>query len=70
VPVLPCAARTSRRIQLETWDRMAVPLPFSRGIMVCGPAIKVPRDGWKDTVPVITEALNQAANQADRLCRR
>jgi lysophospholipid acyltransferase (LPLAT)-like uncharacterized protein len=69
VPVLPCAARTNRRVQLNTWDRMPVPLPFGRGIMVCGPPITVPRDGWKDAVPAITRALNQAADRADRLCR-
>jgi lysophospholipid acyltransferase (LPLAT)-like uncharacterized protein len=68
VPVVPLAARTSRRIQLNTWDRMRVPLPFGRGVMVCGPAIEVPRNGWRDAVPVITEALNQAANRAEALC--
>ena len=68
VPVVPLAARTSRRIQLNTWDRMPVPLPFGRGVMVCGPAISVPRNGWKDAVPLITQALNQAAAHADHLC--
>jgi lysophospholipid acyltransferase (LPLAT)-like uncharacterized protein len=67
-PVLPCAARTSRRIELNTWDRMKVPLPFGRGIMVCGPAVRVARHGWEGAVPVITEALNQAAERAEQLC--
>jgi lysophospholipid acyltransferase (LPLAT)-like uncharacterized protein len=68
VPVVPLAARTSQRIQLNTWDRMRVPLPFGRGVVVCGPAIDVPRHGWRDAVPVITEALNQAADRAEALC--
>ncbi|PPQ27433.1 lysophospholipid acyltransferase family protein [Rhodopila globiformis] len=68
VPVLPCAARTSRRIQLRTWDRMALPLPFGRGVLVCGPAIFVSRDDWQAAVPAITAALNQVADQADALC--
>ncbi len=68
VPVVPLAARTTRRIQLRTWDRMPVPLPFGRGIMVCGPAISVPRDGWKDALPIIASGLNQAAARADQLC--
>ncbi len=68
VPVLPCAARTSRYIRLNTWDRMPVPLPFGRGVMVCGPAIQVDRNGWKDAVPAITDALNQAAARAEALC--
>lgn len=69
VPVVPLAARTTRRIQLNTWDRMPVPLPFGRGVVVCGPAINVPRDGWKETVPTIERALNQVADRAEALCR-
>ncbi len=68
VPILPCAARTSRRIQLNTWDRMPVPLPFGRGVMVCGAPIQVDRHAWKETVPAITEALNQVASRAEALC--
>jgi hypothetical protein len=68
VPVIPCAARTSVRIVLGTWDRMLVPLPFGRGVVVCGPAIDVSRTAWREAVPVITAALNRAAERADRLC--
>jgi lysophospholipid acyltransferase (LPLAT)-like uncharacterized protein len=68
VPVVPLAARTSRRIKLNTWDRMPVPLPFGRGVVVCGPAIQVPRHDWKTTLPLITDALNQTASRADQLC--
>ena len=68
VPVVPLAARTTRRVHLDTWDRMPVPLPFGRGVMVCGPAIHVPRHDWKDAIPAITEALNEAAARADLLC--
>lgn len=68
VPVVPLAARTTRRIQLNTWDRMPVPLPFGRGVVVCGPAISVPRHGWEETVPTIQDALDQAANRAEALC--
>jgi lysophospholipid acyltransferase (LPLAT)-like uncharacterized protein len=68
VPVVPVAARTSGRIQLSTWDSMKVPLPFGRGVVVCGPPIRVPRHGWKDAIPAIADALNQAADRADALC--
>ncbi|HEX3575137.1 MAG TPA: lysophospholipid acyltransferase family protein [Rhodopila sp.] len=68
VPVVPLAARTTRHVRLSTWDRMPVPLPFGRGVMVCGPAILVPRHDWKAALPAITEALNQAAARADALC--
>lgn len=68
VPVVPLAARTTRRIQLNTWDRMRVPLPFGRGVVVCGPAINVSRHSWEDAVPAIQDALNQVANRAEAFC--
>jgi len=48
VPVLPCAAQTTRHWVLRTWDNMLVPKPFSRGVVVCGPLIQVSRKGWAD----------------------
>jgi len=68
VPVLPCAAQTTRRWVLRTWDRMVVPKPFGRGVVVCLPTIAVDRDTWQDTVPTIGNALTAAADEADRLC--
>lgn len=68
VPVVPLAARTTHCFHLRTWDRMAVPLPFGRGVMVCGPAIQVSRDNWTAAVPEIAEALNQVAARAELLC--
>ena len=67
-PVLPCAAQTTRHRVLPTWDRMVVPLPFGRGVVVCLPTITVQRDAWQDAVPAIAEALTEAANRADLLC--
>lgn len=69
VPVVPLAARTRFRIQLNTWDRMQVPLPFGRGVIVCGPVINVSRHQSEGCLPSIVEALNQVSTRADRLCR-
>ena len=69
VPVVPCAARTTHRFALNTWDRMVVPLPFGRAVIVCGPAILVSRDGWRNAVPGIAAALDNVADRADQLCR-
>jgi lysophospholipid acyltransferase (LPLAT)-like uncharacterized protein len=68
VPVLPCAAQTTRRWVLPTWDRMVIPKPFGRGVVVCLPTITVPRGGWQEAVPAIGAALTAAAERADRLC--
>jgi lysophospholipid acyltransferase (LPLAT)-like uncharacterized protein len=68
VPILPCAARTSLRLELNTWDRMGLPLPFGRGIVVCGAAIIVPLDSWRDTLPAITAGMNEVAERAELIC--
>ena len=41
VPVLPASGQTSRRRILGTWDRMVLPLPFGRGVIVCAAPIPV-----------------------------
>lgn len=68
VPVIPCAARCSPRIQLRTWDSMTIPVPFGRAVMVCGAPVAVPRLGWQAMLPMINDALNQAAARAEALC--
>jgi len=68
VPVLPCAAQSTRRRVLPTWDHMILPLPFGRGVLVCGAPIHVPRDRWADSLPLIAAALTQAADEARALC--
>lgn len=69
VPVVPCAAWTSLRITLGSWDRMRIPLPFGRGVLAFGAPIVVPRDGWRDAVPGLEAAMNQALERAEMLCR-
>ncbi len=69
VPIVALAARTSLSIQLNSWDRMRVPLPFGRGVIVCGSPINIPRHQWESGLSSIADALDQAADRADRLCR-
>jgi lysophospholipid acyltransferase (LPLAT)-like uncharacterized protein len=65
VPILPCAAATSARILLRSWDRAMLPLPFGRGVLVLGAPIAVPRDGAKAALPAIEAALTAACDAAD-----
>lgn len=64
--VLPVSAQTRRRRVLGTWDRMVLGLPFSRGVLVCGPRLVV--DDAAVDLPRIEAALSDAADLADRLC--
>jgi lysophospholipid acyltransferase (LPLAT)-like uncharacterized protein len=67
--VLPCAAQTSRRRVLGSWDRMIVPLPFARGVLVCAAPIAVAREGGDAMLPVIEAALTAASDAAQVACR-
>jgi lysophospholipid acyltransferase (LPLAT)-like uncharacterized protein len=68
LPVLPCSAQISRRRVMRSWDRMVIPLPFARGVIVCGEPIAVAPEAWEEALPRIQAALNAAADRADLLC--
>lgn len=69
-PIIPAAVSVRRRIVLRTWDRLIVALPFSRGAMVWGNPITVPRDADEATTLVLQEELERELNrvtaEADR----
>lgn len=66
-PVVPCAALTSRAITFNSWDRMRLPLPFGRGVLVCGAPVSVSREDWQAGLARITEGLNAAMDRAAAL---
>ncbi|QCK85470.1 DUF374 domain-containing protein [Phreatobacter aquaticus] len=56
-PVLPIAIATKRRIDVKSWDKASVNLPFSKGAVVAGKPIWVPADstdaeleGWRQAI--------------------
>jgi len=70
VAVLPCAAGTTRRVTLKSWDRMTIPLPFGRGFVVCGPRVPVSREAWREALPALDAGLNGVSDRLARLCGR
>jgi lysophospholipid acyltransferase (LPLAT)-like uncharacterized protein len=64
--VLPLGGATTRHRLLPSWDRMMLPLPFGRGVIMCGLPIHVPPDGADAALPVIAAALDAACAEADR----
>jgi lysophospholipid acyltransferase (LPLAT)-like uncharacterized protein len=61
-PIFPVAVATSRRIVLDNWDRSEVNLPFSRGAVVVGEAIRVPGGADAETLEQARGALERALN--------
>lgn len=68
VPVVPCAAQVVRRRVLPTWDRMVLPLPWGRGVLVCCAPVTVPRTEWAGALAAIAAGMTDAANRAEALC--
>lgn len=68
LPIVPVAFAARNRKLLRSWDRMIVPLPFSKALFLYGEPIRVPRDGdteeWRGRVE---RTLNELAEEAERL---
>ncbi len=65
-PIYPVAVATSRYIELDSWDRSVVNLPFSRLAMVTDKPILVPREADADTLEA---ARKQVEDELNRLTK-
>jgi hypothetical protein len=73
-PIFPVGIATAWRIELNNWDRSAINLPFSRGAMVIGNAIRVAADADDASIECARELLGHALDavtaRAQALARR
>lgn len=73
-PILPVAVATSRSIELNSWDKASVNLPFGRGGIAVGELIRVPADTEEDALEAyrlqVEEGLNTVTRQAYELVGR
>ncbi len=68
-PIIPISYATSRFVELNTWDRFHVPLPFSKGVLIFGPPLPPPEDkDWENYRFKVEEAITNLQNYADQLC--
>lgn len=72
VDILPMSYSTSRRIVIPSWDRLIVPLPFGKGIFICGEPIKsstITNDAaLNEACDNLQQQLTAISNYADNLC--
>ena len=66
-PIYPIAIASSRRIELDNWDRTAINLPFSRLAMIAGDAIYVARDA---DAAALESARQQVESELNRVTAR
>ncbi len=67
-PIFPAAVVTSRRIELDNWDKSAINLPFSRGVIMAGDPVSVPREadeaGLEQARLQVERSLNDVTERA------
>ncbi len=72
VPILPSTFSTANRAILKGWDRLVLPRPFTKGVIIWGRPIYVPRQASKNEIRIARQTLelqlNAITDQADRLC--
>ncbi|HEV7768252.1 MAG TPA: lysophospholipid acyltransferase family protein [Thermoanaerobaculia bacterium] len=67
LPIMPFAFAGKNVTLLRSWDRMIVPKPFSKGVIVYGEPIVVPRDGDPEEWRLrIEQVLNELSAEAER----
>jgi lysophospholipid acyltransferase (LPLAT)-like uncharacterized protein len=63
-PIYPVALATHRRIELDTWDRTAINLPFARGAGVVAEPIWVASDADANALELARSTLQAALDRA------
>lgn len=69
VPLIPIAWSTSRMTRSASWDRLAIPKFFTKGIQLWGKPIMIPKDADKMMIAQacldLEDALNDLTAEAD-----
>jgi lysophospholipid acyltransferase (LPLAT)-like uncharacterized protein len=63
-PIYPLAVATKRRVELKTWDRTAINLPFTQGAGVVGEPVHVPADADAGALESARRALQASLDSA------
>ena len=73
-PIIPIAYASSRRIDVTSWDRATINLPFGRSACVVGEIIEVPADADDIVLEAkrqdVENALNEATTRAYAIADR
>ncbi len=62
-PIYPVAIASSRRKELDSWDRSAINLPFGRLAMVAGQPIEVPPEADDATLEAARQQVERELNR-------
>jgi lysophospholipid acyltransferase (LPLAT)-like uncharacterized protein len=62
-PIYAVAMSSSRRIELDNWDRSTINLPFSRVAMVASDPIRVPADADDAALEIARQTVEETLNR-------
>lgn len=65
-PIVPVAYATSRRIELTSWDRSTLNLPFSRAACAVGEIVEVPAEADDRILEAKRQTVENTLNEATR----
>jgi len=57
LPIIPASYHLNWKIQVKSWDRFQIPLPFSRCEMVLGKPVRVPREATDAEREILRQQL-------------
>lgn len=63
-PIAPVAVVTSRRIDFKSWDRASIGLPFGRGAIIVGEAVRVAADASEAQMEAARLAVQKGLDAA------
>jgi hypothetical protein len=73
-PIVPIAYASSRRVDVKSWDRSTINLPFSRAVIAVGEPVHVPEDADAALLEakrvLVEDTLNEATERAYRIVDR
>jgi lysophospholipid acyltransferase (LPLAT)-like uncharacterized protein len=67
VRIVPIGYSVTRRRVFRSWDRFILPLPFGRGVLICGEAIDPAGMDRDAACRLLEQRLNAVCAEADRL---
>jgi lysophospholipid acyltransferase (LPLAT)-like uncharacterized protein len=74
LPLVLMGIGYDRPWRLKTWDRFAVPRPWSRAVLVTLPPVQIPADSGKEQLEAyrqqVEQSLNDVNDYAERLAVR
>jgi lysophospholipid acyltransferase (LPLAT)-like uncharacterized protein len=63
LPIMPFSYHLNWKLQLKSWDRFQIPLPFARCDLVIGPTVRVPREATDEQREALRQQLEKTMRE-------